>query len=326
MAAACRLRFVTPWARGARHSASASVATRTRTRLARLALASVTAAACLTARPVDARAEDRTEKAVCLDAMSKGQTLRDTHKLLEARDRFRVCSRQVCPTLVQNDCGGWLADVERSLPTVVLSARSSAGGDLFATKVSMDGQTLEATLDGQAIAVNPGLHTFHFESDGMKPADRQALVKEGGKAQSIVGVLEPVAAPVATVTTVKTPTASSSGSGLRTAGFIIGGVGVAGLIVGTIEGVLATSSKSSNCPTNNLCLHAGDASSIQSQALVSTIGFVAGGVLTATGLGFVLFAPRSTAAHPETALRLVPTFTSGTNGTSGAGLGIGSSF
>jgi hypothetical protein len=290
----------------------------------RLALATAVAAACLTARATDAHAEDRAEKAVCLEAMSKGQTLRDAHKLLEARDRFRTCSRQVCPTLVQNDCGGWLADVERALPTVVVSARSAAGGELFAVKVSMDNQLLVGSLDGQAIPINPGVHNFHFESEGMKPVDRQALVREGGKDQSVMAVLTPIAAPVATSTTLTTTTTTTtpgSGSGLRTAGFVVGSIGIAGLAVGTVFGFVALSAKSSDCPNDN-CGSASEKSTVTNDAHVSTIGFIAGGALTAAGLGMVIFAPRSSAAHPETALRLVPVYT----GNGGAGLGVGSSF
>ncbi len=288
---------------------------------ARLALATAVAAGCLTARATDAHAEDKAEKAVCLEAMSRGQTLRDAHKLLEARDRFRTCSRQVCPTLVQNDCGGWLSDVERALPTVVVSARSAAGGELFAVKVSMDNQLLVGSLDGQAIPINPGVHNFHFESEGMKPMDRQALVREGGKDQSVMAVLTPVAAPVAISTTLTTTTTTaSSGSGLRTAGFVVGGIGIAGLAVGTIFGFVALSAKSSDCPGDN-CGSASEKSTVTNDAHISTIGFIAGGALAATGLGLIIFAPRSP-ARPETALRLVPLYT----GNGGAGLGVGSSF
>ena len=269
---------------------------------------------------------EKSEKATCLEAMSRGQTLRDSHKLLEARDRFRVCARAVCPTLVQNDCGGWLSDVERTLPTMVVTAHSSAGGDLYAVKVSMDGHLLLASLDGEAMPVNPGLHTFHFESAGMVPTDRQALVKEGGKEQSVVGVLTPVAPPPPPPKTVlTTPPTTSSGSGVRTAGFILGGIGIAGLAAGAVAGILALSAKSSDCP-DDVC-KPGDKSTVTTDAHISTAGFIAGGVLLAAGAGMVIFAPRSANAHPETALRLVPIFGSGGAGAGGgAGLKVGSSF
>ncbi len=293
-------------------------------RVARLAFAGALPLVCALAvigpsRPALAEKVDKAEKAVCLDAMSKGQTLRDAHRLLEARDRFRMCSRQVCPTLVQNDCGGWLAEVERAVPTVVVTARSSAGGDLFAVKVSMDATPLVGSLDGQAIPLNPGLHSFHFESEGMRAADTQVLVKEGGKDQSVAVVMTPVTAPTVMTTTVQTKPASS-GSALRTTGYVLGGIGIAGLATGIAAGVIATSAKSSDCKSD-VC-KPGTSSTVQTDAHISTIGFIAGGALLAAGIGLVVFAPRSSSAHPETALRLVPIYTGGASG----GIGVGGSF
>src|ERR1700733_10293046 len=82
------------------------------------------------------------EKAACLDAASKGQRFRDTHKLVEAREQLRVCAAAQCPAVVQSDCANWLADVEKALPSVVLSAKSGTGVDLVDVTVSVDGQAL----------------------------------------------------------------------------------------------------------------------------------------------------------------------------------------
>ena len=73
------------------------------------------------------RADD---KAACLDAASKAQSLRDAHKLVEAREQLRACAAARCPAVVQNDCATWLVEVERALPTVVLAAKNTAGADL----------------------------------------------------------------------------------------------------------------------------------------------------------------------------------------------------
>src|SRR5271167_2677163 len=91
-------------------------------------------AALLTLPAATARADD---KAACLDAASKGQSLRDHGKLVEARELFRRCAAQGCPQMVVQDCGGWLGDVEKSLPTVVVTAKDGSGNDLVDVKVSL---------------------------------------------------------------------------------------------------------------------------------------------------------------------------------------------
>jgi hypothetical protein len=47
---------------------------------------------------------------------------------------------------------------------------------------------------------------------------------------------------------------------------------------------------SADCNANNVCL-TGPLNSARSAATVANVGFIAGGVLLATGLGLVLFAP-----------------------------------
>ena len=61
------------------------------------------------------------EKALCLDAASKGQTLRDNRKLIEARDQFRVCARQGCPGAVVSQ----VYDLQVASPTTTSPAAAT---------------------------------------------------------------------------------------------------------------------------------------------------------------------------------------------------------
>lgn len=90
----------------------------------------------------------------------------------------------------------------------------------------------------------------------------------------------------------------STGDALRVTGIIAGTVGVGGLVVGSAFGLLAKSSNDDSleaCRTETLCSPAGLAlrEDAQSQATVSTVGFVAGGVLLAAGVTLLLVAPSS---------------------------------
>jgi hypothetical protein len=263
-----------------------------------------------------ARADD---KASCLDASSKGQTLRDQHKLLDARQQFRLCAAAACPSVVQTDCASWLADVDKAVPAVVLSAKNGAGADVFDAKVTLDGQPLASRLDGRAIDVDPGRHTFHFELADGTHADLEVLVREGEKSQAVTAQLGVV--PSASAAATATPagaTAQTASRPLRTVGWVLGGLGAAGLVVGTAFGVVAISDKSSAGCVDNLC-NPGTTSGIKNAALVSDVGWIGGGLLLAGGAALVLLSP--SAQSPTTALRVSPFV-----GPAGGGASLGGSF
>jgi hypothetical protein len=276
------------------------------------------------------------DKAACVQASSQGQTLRDAHKLVEAREQFRACSRKQCPGVVQRDCTGWLSDVERSLPTIVVSAKNASGGDLVDVAVSVDGAALTAKLDGQAVPMNPGPHTFHFEmADGTK-LDQQVVVREGEKNQSVAVVIKPAApvqaavpapapapapAPEAKPATVATPDSGGGSGTWKTVGWIAGGVGVVGVAVGVVFGFAAMSDKNNaNCDSHNQC-DSGPLSSARGAATASDIALIAGGVLAAGGLTLVLVAPGAHEATGTGSVRVAPMV-----GAGGGGAVIGTSW
>lgn len=257
------------------------------------------------------------DKAACLNASNQAQTLRDAHKLMEARDQLRVCAQQACPGVVQKDCLTWLDAVEASLPTVVVTAKDGAGRDLFDVKVSADGQPLTTKLTGDGLPMNPGPHALHFESADGATLDQQVMVREGVKNQNVAVVLsKTVAAPAggatpAAATPGATPAggqpdtspSSDSGGGIpwRTVGWVAGGVGIIGLGVGTAFGFIAISDKNgAHCDATNAC-DPGGLSSANSAATVSTIGVIAGGVLLAGGAALVLFGPKGDSGASPTA-------------------------
>ena len=277
------------------------------------------------------------DKAACLDASSQAQNLRDTHKLIEAREKLRICAQQVCPGIVQKDCLAWLDQVEQSVPTVVISAKDGTGKDLFDVKVTADGQPLTTKLQGDAIPLTPGVRALHFEIADGTSVDQQVLVKEGVKNQSIAvvigkatpapGTAAPGAAPGAGGPVDVPPDSGGQGGGIpwRTVGWISGGVGVVGVGLGAVFGFMAMSDKSSaHCDSSNAC-DSGPLSSANSAATVSTVGFVVGGVFLAGGAALILFGPKgeSAAAGPAPAatLKLAPLV-----GARDAGLQLGGSW
>jgi hypothetical protein len=269
-----------------------------------------------------ATAASADDKAACINAAQQAQNLRDAHKLVEAREQLRVCARRQCPGVVQRDCLTWLGEVEKSLPTVVVTAKDEAGVDIADVKVTVDGDALLDKLDGSAVPMNPGMHAFHFAGSDGATQDRQVLVREGQTNQGVAVVLKkvsatPMAPPPSLVAPAvspapapSAPVASGGSSAWKTVGWVLGGVGVVGLGVGTAFGVAATSNKkNANCGTDNLC-DAGPLSSARSAAVGADVGFIAGGALLAAGVALVLIAPG--AGHEgQASVRITPIVAAG---------------
>jgi hypothetical protein len=113
---------------------------------------------------------------------------------------------------------------------------------------------------------------------------------------------------------------------LKTAGLVVGGFGIAGLAIGGVFGGLAAgkwSTAQSDCKTSATCTPSGNmmANSARSNALtlatVSTVGFIAGGVLTAGGLVVFLVAPKGSSesrASRAGGIEIAPAFGPGCGG------------
>jgi hypothetical protein len=253
----------------------------------------------------------------CNDAFDQSQVKRDEGKLLDARKLLRACGAQTCSPTQQKLCGSWLTDVDARMPSVVLAAKDASGADLVDVKVLMDGTQIATKLDGRGIDVDPGPHTFVFMlADGTK-TETKAVADERGKGKvvyvtiggppGVSAVPLPGAVPAASGTPSAAPAAtapaevaSGGGAPWRTIGVVTGSVGVAGIALGAVFGAMALSTKSSDC-NNGLC-KPGTSSTAYGQGTVSTIGFVAGGVLLAGGVTLFLVAPKKEKSGASVAL------------------------
>jgi hypothetical protein len=257
--------------------------------------------------------------AECLAANDKSIQLRNDHKLLAARKELLVCAASTCPAEVRKECMRRIDLVNTSLPTVVLEAKDGAGNDLTAVKVTMDGDVLADKLDGSAISLDPGAHTFTFELVGQPPITKQLVIREGQKDRR--EVLQFGTPPAATPATGAAPVAkttpnpaietsvdrvsSSSGGTQRVIALVAGGVGVAGVAVGSIFGLQSMSKHndaSAKCP--GACSDQAGVelwNDARSAGNISTIGFVVGGVGLATGAILWLTAktPRASALQAD---------------------------
>jgi len=254
----------------------------------------------------DARAEDPT-KEQCISANEDAQTLRQKGHLQAARTQLLVCVRTSCPTAVRDDCAQRLNDIENAVPTIVFTAKGAGDVDLSDVKVTMDGVAVATRLDGAALTVEPGEHSFEFTAAGYPPVLKTLVLREGVKRRQEQIVFAAIVAPVEQ--TAPTPVApvfapappaspSESGDGRRILAYVLGGAGVVGLGLGTVFALKAKSTyddSGAHCPRGPASCDADGVSGgkdANAQATVSTIAFLAGGALLASGVVLFVTAPK----------------------------------
>jgi hypothetical protein len=80
--------------------------------------------------------------------------------------------------MIRVDCVTWLDEVENSIPSIVLAARSERG-DETRVRVVLDGEVVAERLDGRAMELDPGAHELRFELEPYPPVLASILVREG---------------------------------------------------------------------------------------------------------------------------------------------------
>lgn len=157
-------------------------------------------------------------------------------------------------------------------------------------RVEKNGAALGGPSLGRALPTDPGPQKIVVTAEGFVPFQIELVLVDGDRKEVRAPArAAEVAPPIAPDT--------GKGDGQRIAGFVIGGVGVAGLVVGVVGGALAlskTSDVDAHCGADRVCDSEeakANAEAAQGEALLSTVGFIAGGALLAAGVVIVLTAP-----------------------------------
>jgi hypothetical protein len=265
------------------------------------------------------------DDAACIAASEQALALRKQGQLRKALEQLAVCADARCPDEVRAECAKRIDAVGSATPTVVFAVKDGAGNDLSAVRVTMDGGVVLEALDGRPLAVDPGEHTFRFETTGQPPVEKKLVIREGEKDrhEGIVLGPPPPVAPPAPPPPSPTP---STWSTQKTLALVGGGVGLVGIGVGVVFGLYAVSSQNrekSDCPSAGcpgLAQGTEDYNTAKKDALGSTIAFAAGAVFVAGGAVLWLTAPPARGASPSSGLgwRLAPAIMG-----TGAGVSVG---
>jgi hypothetical protein len=265
----------------------------------------------------DASAADPTTEE-CVAANEKAGPLQHSGKLREAHANLLRCSAASCPGVVRDDCIKSATLIETALPTIVFEAKDAAGNDVSAVRVTVDGAGLADQLTGTALEVDPGEHVFVFEAGG-QTVEKRMIIHQGEKNRRERVVLGAPAAPSPgpTAPPEQAPEARGRGLGLeKTLAIGAGGLGVAGIALGSVLGVLANSKwqqAKTDCGAG--CAQGAtardEASNAHSMATLANVSFAVGAVALAAGVVLWVVAPHARADGAVRAMPFVATSSGG---------------
>jgi hypothetical protein len=181
--------------------------------------------------------------------------------------------------------------------------------------VKIDGKNVDKqdyTLLETGYAVEPGqAHSIEVTANNRAPWTKGAV--QGAAGAELPAIAVDLGAPLA-------PEGADVGSGQRTAGLVVGGVGVVGVALGAVFGIIAMGKKSAYTdatkdsklcqatPSGTICdpSVSEKRTAISGPATISTIGFIAGGALLAGGAILFFAAPKGANSPTMGRLRLAP--------------------
>jgi hypothetical protein len=190
------------------------------------------------------RAHAKPKDDTCAAAYETAQEFRKAAKLLRAKEMLEVCARESCGKFIHRECTGWLEQLRHDLPSVILSVKDATGAPLEDVEVTIDGVLVTSALNGVAITIDPGLREFRFNAKGHAEMLQQVNILPGQQSRPIeVRVGEPadesrVTEPDLRHTDRAAKNDGAAGSSNSIAPYVIGGIGVLGLVGFGVLGTL----------------------------------------------------------------------------------------
>jgi hypothetical protein len=222
-----------------------------------------------------------------------------------------------------------LGKLKPSVPTLTLVLPATAPRE---TTVTRNGVALQGAALGLALPVDPGQYVIvthlpsgaeHSATVSIALGDAKRVELDVSQPAALVSPASEPAAPAPSVSPGSAPPAESQRKS-NTLAYVIGGIGVAGVAVGSVTGILVFGKKSTvkdDC-VGSTCSSAGvsAANSGKTLAIVSDIGFGIGIVGLATSAVLLLTRPKAEPDAQVLAPRWEPLLAS-TPGGAWAGLG-----
>jgi hypothetical protein len=231
-------------------------------------------------------ADDATDDATttCVDAYERAQERLVAGALMEARERFVVCSRPSCPSFIYADCTRFLERLGTEIPAVSFEVES---GDrrLGAVRIIEGERVLHHGAASTTIELDPGRHVLRFEAPGAEPVTRSLFVERKERDRVMVIDLPPAVAPVPPPRPAAAPSAESK---LDPAPWVALGVGTAGVGAFVVLGSMGLSEEKRLERTCAPSCGASELRSVRMKYLFADVALTAGVTSLLAG-GYLLF-------------------------------------
>jgi len=258
-----------------------------------------------------------------------GQTASAWTTYREAAAQARTAQQLDREELARNEA----AALEKTLTRLVIQVSPEVAA-IQGLEIKRDGSLVPSGLWGVAAPVDPGVRGIDVTAPGKKPLHLEVKAEgAGATAQLVIPALEsdaagapvaPVAAVAAAPAPAPTPAATpapppaeakSGGNGQFIAGIVVAGVGAAGLVTGTIFGLLSIAQgKAADQAADNAEAHPEDEEYYQDRKQgfeddsdgSRTIAFVSLGVGAACAIGGLVLIGTAPKAKEKASLELLP--------------------
>lgn len=243
-------------------------------------------------------------------ALWSARALRKRGLLVEAAERLREAQRlpstgdAAVQEQAKREAEQELAELTPRIPVLVVSVQ---GAEPQNVSVTLDGLPVPSALVGEERPLNPGTHRV-VATRGTEQTSAEVTLAEAERQEAKLSFGAALAAPAAETPIGTSPPPAADVAPDRTLAYVALGAGAAGLVLGGVTGALALGKKSSldDDPAcqNDQCTYAAedDVKSLRTFRTVSTIGFVAGGVLAATGVVLLVTAKPSSSQRLSLAI------------------------
>jgi hypothetical protein len=202
------------------------------------------------------------------------------------------------------------AALERRIPrlTIALAPDAPPGA-----RVLRDDAELGAASLGTALPIDPGDHVVIVKAPDREDSRFAVRLAEGESKRITVapGRVREAPAPIAGPSAAVDVAPPRRNTAVRTAGFVVGGVGLVGLGTAIATGLVLPGKKKivdANCDLDHVCNQAGfdAAQSGKTLAAANTAAWIAGGIATAAGVVLVVVGSLP-GAPPRAAIRVTST-------------------
>jgi hypothetical protein len=227
--------------------------------------------------PSTVEADESLDRSACIAAYVAAQGARKVNHLLDASQDLSRCARDECPGMIKRDCATWLDEVNRDLPSIVLSVRDAEGHDVLGVQAFVDDKPV--AVDGHGLPIDPGKHAVVLRlGDGT--SREEDVIATVGEKERVVTIV------------VRLRSNGPSRKRVTIASYVLGGIGVAGLGVGTYFGIRGAVDRSSfGC--DRAC--APDAyNTVNREFIAADIALGVGVAAVGAAVAWWLFSPKST--------------------------------